>query len=86
MIIHCVTQFILQQLFLFYGDLPTDPGIIKRRIPLSPKVVDKLKITLNDTGASNNPLIQFDLYGIPNRKSYKSNPVLDQKQYLECKY
>ena len=48
--------------------------------------MDAIRITFNNTGAAKNPLVKLDLIGISNKKAYKANPVLDQKEYLECKY
>ena len=68
---------------MYYGDLPDDETVIKRKIILEPFTVDRIKIELLESKPDT--LVKFDLIGLPTEKAYKANPVLDEKEYLDCK-
>ena len=69
---------------MYYGDLPDDETIIKRKVILGePFTVDRIKIELVESQP--NTLVKFDLLGLPTKKAYEANPVLDEKEYLDCK-
>ena len=69
---------------MYYGDLPDDETVIKRKVILGePFTVDRIKIELLESKP--NTLVKFDLLGLPNKKAYEANPVLDEKEYLDCK-
>ena len=69
---------------MYYGDLPDDETVIKRKVILGePFTVDRIKIELLESKP--NTLVKFDLLGLPTKKAYKANPVLDEKEYLDCK-
>jgi hypothetical protein len=68
---------------LYYGDLPDDETVIKRKVILEPFTVDRIKIILLESKPDT--LIKFDLLGLSTKKAYKANPVLDEKEYLDCK-
>ena len=69
---------------MYYGDLPDDETIIKRKVILGePFTVDRIKIKLLESKPDT--LVKFDLIGLPTKKAYKANPVLDEKEYLDCK-
>ena len=68
---------------MYYGDLPDDETVIKRKVILEPFTVDRLKIELLESKPDT--LVKFDLLGLPTKKAYKANPVLDEKEYLDCK-
>ena len=71
-----------QDIHLYYGDLPDDPTVIKRRVILQPLTVDRIQIDLLD--GKPDILMKFDLIGLATKKAYKANPILDEKEYLEC--
>ena len=64
-------------------DLPNDETVIKRKVILEPFTVDRIKIVLLESKPDT--LVKFDLLGLPTKKAYKANPVLDEKEYLDCK-
>ena len=69
---------------MYYGDLPDDETVIKRKVILGePFTVDRIKIVLLESKPDT--LVKFDLLGLPTKKAYKANPVLDEKEYLDCK-
>ena len=73
-----------QEFTLWYGDAPDVPDVIKRTLSLMPSMADRL--ILNITDSKPTVLFKFDLYGLSTKKAYKANPILDAKEYLECKF
>ena len=74
---------LFQNQTLYYGDVPQDSSLLKRRISLVPTMADR--ILINMTSSSPTVLLKLDLVGMTNEKAYKANPVLDPKEYLDCK-
>ena len=62
--------------------MPDDPTVVKRRVILQPLTVDRIQIELLE--GKPDILMKFDLIGLETKKAYKANPVLDEKEYLEC--
>ena len=70
---------------LYYGDFPNEDTVIKRKVILTnPWTADGIRFDLIDDKP--NVLLKFDLIGLSNDKAYKANPILDEKEYLDCKY
>lgn len=68
---------------LFYGDVPQDSSLLRRRISVVPTMADR--ILINMTSSSPTVLLKMDLFGMSNEKAYTANPILDPKEYLDCK-
>ena len=74
---------LFQNQTLFYGNVPQDSSLLRRRISVVPTMADK--ILINMTRSSPSVLLKLDLYGMSNEKAYSANPILDPKEYLDCK-
>ena len=74
---------LFQNQTLFYGNVPQDSSLLRRRISVVPTMADR--ILINMTRSSPSVLLKLDLYGMSNEKAYSANPILDPKEYLDCK-
>ena len=68
---------------LYYGDLPDSSDVLKRRIYMQPNIVDKIRVVV--TEGKPNLLMKMDLIGMPTKRLYKSNPILDEKDFMHSK-
>ena len=60
---------LFQNQTLYYGDVPQDSSLLKRRISLVPTMADR--ILINMTSSSPTVLLKLDLVGMRNEKAYK---------------